>query len=724
MAEPASPSSLASDATPADASDARIGTSLGKYRILRRLGKGGMGLVYEAFDTLLKRQIAIKVLSDAVAEQQDAMRRFLMEARAAGRLNHPNIVAIYDVEHPDSTYFIVMELVRGGSAQEFLDRRGPFDWPEATQVVADVCRGLAAAHAAGLIHRDLKPSNIMRSAEGVVKLADFGLAKITTSQSSIVPVTATGYTVGTPDFMSPEQCRAETIDARSDLYSLGATYYTLLTGKPPFQGGGPLQVMFAHCSNVVPDPRVLNKAIHERCTTIIHRAMAKFPNERYGDATEMLAELEEVLALVPKEAVVPATQWTHALLEPLTPEGQSSQTALVPPEVSDLLAPPQKPGEIGRLGPYRVLKILGEGGMGMVFQAEDPGLERLVALKVLKPDKTGDNVARQRFVQEAKVAAKVQHENIVTIYQVGEDRNIPYLAMQFLHGESLDERLRRERKLPIAGVVRIGREMAEALEAAHQSGLIHRDIKPPNIWLEAPSDRVKILDFGLARSVTGGSQQLTRTGLVMGTPGYMAPEQARSNQPLDHRCDLFSLGCVLYHMTTGQEPFRRDDAMATLLALALEEPPLLTELRPDAPPALVVLIQQLLAKSPIRRPATARLVSAALRDLERYGAPAAVQASVPVGGGVAPAKLTAYGLSPSEAVPGGVLPPSRAALPTPPSGQPRTTVVEGLPPLPEGPAHTGIPEEEKKPTRLVWLYVLLAGLVAIIGAAVFAAVRH
>ncbi len=613
MAEPGTPSALPSDAEPADAADPRVGTSLGKYHMMRRLGKGGMGIVYEAFDTLLKRHVAIKVLSDGLAEQQDAMRRFLMEARAAGRLNHPNIVGIHDVEKNQGSYFIVMELVRGGSAQDFLDRRGPFDWPEATQVIADVCRGLAAAHAASLIHRDIKPSNIMRSADGVVKLADFGLAKITTSQSSVVPVTATGYTVGTPDFMSPEQCRAETLDSRTDVYALGATYYALLTGRPPFPGSGPLQVMFAHCSNAIPDPRAVNKAIHERCTAIVRRAMAKFPNERYDSALDMLVELEAVLTEAPKAARGAATQWTNVPPEPLTPAGISGPKTLVPAEVSELLAPPQQQGEIGRLGPYRVLKVLGEGGMGMVFQAEDPGLERLVALKVMKPEKKTDDIARQRFLQEARAAAKMQHENIVTIYQVGEDRGIPYLAMQFLHGESLDERLRRECRLPIAEVIRIGREMADGLAAAHQHGLIHRDIKPPNVWLEAPAEHVKILDFGLARN----AQHLTCIGLVMGTPSYMAPEQARGNLPLDHRCDLFSLGCVLYHMTSGREPFRRVDAMATLLALALVEPPSLREARPDAPPGLIELIERLLAKNPLNRPATAKDVGDVLRELER-----------------------------------------------------------------------------------------------------------
>ena len=142
------------------------------------------------------------------------------------------------------------------------------------------------------------------------------------------------------------------------------------------------------------------------------------------------------------------------------------------------------PDELGRLGPYRVLKVLGAGGMGVVFQAEDPHLQRLVALKAMLPGLAASESAKQRFLREARAAAALKHDHIVTIYQVGEDRGAPFLAMEFLEGESLDDRLKREGKLPLAEVLRIGREMAEGLAAAHERGLIHRDIKPANVWLE------------------------------------------------------------------------------------------------------------------------------------------------------------------------------------------------------------------------------------------------
>ncbi len=292
-------------------------------------------------------------------------------------------------------------------------------------------------------------------------------------------------------------------------------------------------------------------------------------------------------------------------------------------ELRALLAPPQGPGEIGWLGPYRVLEVLGSGGMGVVYKAEDPQLKRPVALKAMLPRVAGGPIAKRRFLREAQAAAAIKHDHIVTIHQVGEDRGAPFLAMEFLEGESLHERLKRQSPLPIAEVLRIGRETAEGLAAAHQRGLIHRDIKPANIWLEnrgepgasATGGRVKILDFGLARPAAEEAP-LTQTGSIVGTPGYMAPEQAQGN-PVDARCDLFSLGVLLYQMSTGQMPFKGHDMMSTLFALATQEPVPPMTVNFDVPAELSDLIMKLLAKSPEARPATARVVADTLERLSK-----------------------------------------------------------------------------------------------------------
>lgn len=268
---------------------------LGKYVLKSRLGKGGMGVVYLATDTRLKRDVALKVLSKSLASNPDAVQRFLQEARAAAQLNHPNVVMVHDVDQQRGHCFLVMELVTGGTAQERMSL-GPLSWVEATRTIADACRGLAAAHQAGLIHRDIKPSNLIRTADGVIKLADFGLAKVPDETNTSGPVTKSGAILGTPQYMSPEQCSGEPVDTRSDIYSLGATYFALLTGEPPYVETQPLQIMFAHCSKPVPDPRSRRADIPAACAEVVMTALAKQRSQRFKSADEFLAALTGLLA--------------------------------------------------------------------------------------------------------------------------------------------------------------------------------------------------------------------------------------------------------------------------------------------------------------------------------------------------------------------------------------------------------------------------------------------
>jgi serine/threonine protein kinase len=287
------------------------------------------------------------------------------------------------------------------------------------------------------------------------------------------------------------------------------------------------------------------------------------------------------------------------------------------------LSAAQATGELGRLGGYRVLRILGRGGMGLVLEAVDLQLGRHVAIKVMRPKFASVSKARERFIREAQAAARVEHDHIIPIYFIGEHNGVPYIVMPFLKGESLDERLKREGQLSVADILRIGRQTADGLAAAHEHGLVHRDIKPANLWLEAPKARVKILDFGLAR-LSSDAGQLTQTGAILGTPAYMAPEQARSKS-IDGRTDLFSLGAVLYRLATGRTPFGGADTMSILMALATETPSHPLFINPDLPPHLADLIMRLLQKDPRHRPQSAREVAEQLVPapvVEAFAAPA------------------------------------------------------------------------------------------------------
>jgi serine/threonine protein kinase len=285
------------------------------------------------------------------------------------------------------------------------------------------------------------------------------------------------------------------------------------------------------------------------------------------------------------------------------------------------LSPAQAADELGRLGHYRVLRLLGRGGMGMVFEAQDLKLHRLVALKVMLPGRLADAEGRSRFLQEARAAAAVEHERVVTVYEADEANGVPFLAMQLLQGESLEARLRRcSDPYPVSFIVRLAREIAEGLDAAHRGGLVHRDVKPSNLWLQAGDDRVKILDFGLA-SVARSEARLTQSGVIVGTPGFLAPEQA-AGRAVDARSDLFSLGVVLYRLATGSLPFEGADVLALLAALAVDTPRPAGEFNPDLPPPLSRLIMCLLSKAPDDRPPSARAVIDALAALEDRPSPA------------------------------------------------------------------------------------------------------
>src|SRR6185437_1215682 len=262
------------------------------------------------------------------------------------------------------------------------------------------------------------------------------------------------------------------------------------------------------------------------------------------------------------------------------------------------LSPTDKPGQLGRLERYEVLSEIGRGGMGIVLKAFDPSLHRVVAIKVLAPQLATSGVARKRFLREAKAAAAVTHDHIVTIHAVDEANGLPYLVMQYIAGMSLQDRIDKDGPLELADILRIGMQTASGLAAAHGQGIVHRDIKPANILLEDGVQRVKITDFGLARAMDDAS--LTQSGFVAGSPLYMAPEQARG-EAMDHRADLFSLGSVLYTMCTGRPPFRAANTLAVLRRVSEDPPRPIRETNPDMPDWLVAVVEKLLAKEPAER---------------------------------------------------------------------------------------------------------------------------
>ena len=277
----------------------------------------------------------------------------------------------------------------------------------------------------------------------------------------------------------------------------------------------------------------------------------------------------------------------------------------------EFLEPSSEPGSFGRLGHHEVLEILGRGGFGIVVRAFDETLHRMVAIKVLDPRLASTSPARKRFLREARASARIRHGNVVQIYAV-EERPLPYLVMEYIPGQTLQQKHEQTGPLDVADVLRIGGQIARGLAAAHEEGLIHRDIKPGNILLESGIEQnVKITDFGLARAADDAS--LTQSGAIAGTPLYMAPEQAKGG-PLDPRADLFSLGSVLYTMASGRPPFRAPSPLAVLKRVAEDTPRPIRQIIPEVPQWLCDLIARLHAKDPAHRFQSAAEVAALLEQ--------------------------------------------------------------------------------------------------------------
>lgn len=281
----------------------------------------------------------------------------------------------------------------------------------------------------------------------------------------------------------------------------------------------------------------------------------------------------------------------------------------------DFLLPASTPEALGRLDDIEVLEVVGRGSSGIVLKGWQEALKRLVAVKMLRPELAEHAAARRRFVREAQAAAAVIHPHVMPIHAIHAQGRLPYLIMPFLDCESLQNRLDRQGPLELVELLTIGVQIAQALEAAHARGLIHRDVKPANILLEKRGHHAWLADFGLARAVDDAS--LTRTGVIAGTPQYMSPEQARGDA-IDHRTDLFSLGSVLYAMAAGRPPFRAETTFGVLKRICHAQPRRLRDLQPEIPDWLETLIDHLHQKSPKDRVRSAKDVVQWLEDCLRH----------------------------------------------------------------------------------------------------------
>ena len=311
-----------------------IGSKLGSYEVEEEIGRGGMGVVYRAHQPNLQRQVAVKVLLPHLAKDAEFVERFLREARSAARLHHPGLVTIFDVGDIDGTYYFSMQWLQGKTLEEKLEEPGQLPVEEVVGVVSQMAAALGFAHEAGVVHRDVKPANVIVDLHGRAVLTDFGIAKA----GNETRLTRVGASVGSPDYMAPEQISGGSMDARTDLYALGVLLHHLLTGEPPYTGDAPIAVAYQHLNAPVPSVREKRPEVPPELDEVVARLMAKAPEDRFQSADELLAALRAIPGL--EMAGPPTGIGTMPIAavadRPAEPAGAAAVEPPVAPERSNL----------------------------------------------------------------------------------------------------------------------------------------------------------------------------------------------------------------------------------------------------------------------------------------------------------------------------------------------------------------------------------------------------
>ncbi len=490
-----------------------------------------------------------------------------------------------------------------------LAAEGPLQLSQAVELTVKIAGQVAALHRSGCIHGAISVDAILLDETGLPKVPEI------TSTASILldsgaqwlpffPELTRFNSSGLPREIDLAQRQLQvsgiTLDPRQvDYWQLGELLCQMLTGESS--------------QAYVRSPRVKGKVSPE-LRPILERALGANGQSRFADMEELLDALPGAAGSAPVAANTPATSDTTPSF--IASARSSADTTVVTPDRpvpafgSD--QDPQSSPPFQRLGHYEIVRLIGRGGMGDVYEGYEPALDRKVAIKVLPTDLERNEEFVRRFKAEATAAAKLIHPNIIQIYFIGEDAGRHFFAMQYVEGESLADLQRRRGKLTVDEALPIVEQSLAGLAAAHEQGMVHRDIKPGNILLDARLRRALLADFGLVKSLEASVAGGTATGVVMGTVDYISPEQGRG-QAVDGRSDLYSLGVLLYHLLSGRLPFNADNPTALIFQHVYETPPALSQIAPEIPSALTAIIERLLAKSPADRHQTAADLLADLR---------------------------------------------------------------------------------------------------------------
>ncbi|MEW5741538.1 MAG: serine/threonine-protein kinase [Myxococcota bacterium] len=576
-------------------------------------------------------QVLVQVSRPELAGDPELYGRFLDQTRTSTKnLAHPALLSARTATcSADGRFVLTSQPLSGRTARDHLRERGPLSLEEAARWTFTLADALEYLHAHGVVHGHLSPANVFLDGDPSrpeVKLLDTGLLLFRSSRSF---KSSPGLVLVPAEYLSPERVAGQRGSARSDVYGLGVLVFELLTGAPPFTAATPDVTRDLHLTSPMPElpPGV------SRFAPLLERCLAKDPRARFATMVEV------------REAL-------HALIAPAPPpSAQRVTTQRAPPSLARLPAPQPPPppldsevddvsfvsvpaaahsgaglGPGGTLGSYLLEAQLGEGGMGQVFVATHRTLGRKVAIKVLRPALAREPEQVKRFVQEAQAVNRVQHPHIVQVHDLVQESAAEggrvYFVMELLEGDSL-KALGKQRPLELPRVLRLIRQAADALAAAHQVGVIHRDIKPDNLFVTTDaggSEQLKVLDFGVARvrDANRASPRQTQTGQVVGTPLWMAPEQVLGGD-VDARADIYALITVLYVLLARRFPFdgvAMSDVVMQRLEREAKSLGAHTFLGEPVPPALKQLVAECLARDLSRRPSSMAEVAHRLRDIE------------------------------------------------------------------------------------------------------------
>ncbi|KIG16452.1 Serine/threonine-protein kinase pkn2 [Enhygromyxa salina] len=585
------------------------------YRLDALLGAGGMGAVYRARHTSLQKDVAVKVLHPDIGGDPSISKRFDREAHSASRLDHPNCVRVSDFgTTPDGVKYLVMDLLEGKELGASLGK--PWDPAQACVVLDQILAGLEHAHHCGIVHRDLKPENVFMvediHGQQVAKIVDFGIAKLLDADGAAEVLTRAGMVFGTPRYMSPEQAAGGKVDERSDLYSAGLLAFELLSGRPPFESDDLAAILRMQ---IMAPPPPLPTTVPAPLAAWVESLIEKSRHQRPASAElarAQLAELREHL----RERSTTARGADGQTDPPIDALGATNELA-----AADLTA---ATGELGQAvhaplpskpehmpghtvaGRFRLIALLGVGGMGAVFRAEDSQTGTPVAVKILHAALADDEELAARFEREAQTASELDHPNIVPVFThgttAGAGNLAHYLVMPLLEGVELREVIQAGVGVDPVRAAHLVLQLLHALAHAHAHQVVHRDLKPENVFVirdGAGNEVVQLVDFGLAKVAEAGASRraLTQFGQVFGTPAYMSPEQCRG-EIVDARTDIYATGVILYELLAGHPPFISTDPVTLLRMQLASEPPALP-LR--VPVALRELVADLLIKDRDRR---------------------------------------------------------------------------------------------------------------------------